>query len=106
MAKITGPLFSFGASGTIARTITFRGSRRGSVANHRQQHRKPPTPQQLSERNSLITCAAFWNAADSAYKSTWSSIAQNHRIPVFPQFFSEWKRQQATPSTPPQLIPQ
>ena len=60
MAKLTGPLMSLGASGTIAKTITFGKWKGINTARQRVVPSNPNSAAQQAQRALMATVVAFW----------------------------------------------
>ena len=77
MAKLTGPLFSLGASGTIAKTITFGKWKGIPTARQRVVPSNPDTTDQQTQRGFFATCVSFWRGFLTGVdgKSSWNTDA-------------------------------
>lgn len=76
MAKVTAPLLSFGASGTIAKTQTF-GKWRG--VPYARQHVVPANPKsagQTQTRNSFTWLMGLWKLMPPEWQAPWVAFAQ------------------------------
>jgi hypothetical protein len=70
MPKVTGPLFSLGASGTLAKTLVYVCGHLTRVAENRDKaSQKPPTEQS----NKFSDGAATWGGFDVQLKDAWAS---------------------------------
>jgi len=76
MAKLTGPLMSLGARGTIGKTLTF-GSWRGiPTARQRVIPANPNTTGQQTSRNTFSTLREMWKLAGPLTRAVWDRFAQ------------------------------
>ena len=75
MAKVTGPLFSMSASGTIGDAVTY-GSWMGIPwARVWFKPQNPQTAKQVNVRDALIIALAYWKALPEAEQEKWNVIA-------------------------------
>jgi len=77
MAKLTGPLFSLGASGSIAKTITFGKWKGIPTARQRVDPSNPNTADQQTQRGFMSLAVAFWRGflTGTDGKSSWNTEA-------------------------------
>jgi hypothetical protein len=77
MAKLTGPLFSLGASGTIGKTLTFGNWKGIHTSRQRVDPTNPKSAAQTAQRNIMSTVVAFWRAyvTGTGGKSSWNRDA-------------------------------
>lgn len=76
MARVTGPLHSDGASGTLGKTITFshwKGAR--AYVRSCVTPTNPKMPKQVGVRSMFGFCAAAWHALADGVKLTWKPLA-------------------------------
>lgn len=104
MAKVTGPLFSLSASGSVAGKLTIRNTRHGFTAVHKTTPHDPATQFQLIERQTMRDAAAAWNTLDPEIKLIWNSSAIPTIKSGWMDFFQEWKTQRIAAGSLP-LIP-
>lgn len=104
MPKVTGPLFSINASGSVAGLLTFKNTAHGFVAQRTPHGHDSATTWQLIERQSMRDAAAAWKTLDPALKTIWGANALPSIRSAWMSFFLEWKAQQITPGNLP-LIP-
>ena len=85
MAKVTGPLFSMSASGTIGNAIVF-GTWKG-IETCRQYAipSNPRTTKQVNLRNAFALAVAYWQTFDDAAKATWDTFAEGTQKSGFNQ---------------------
>lgn len=103
MAKTQGPLFSLGASGTVAKLLTFNQSNDTPVARKKPRASTSATTDQQAARADFANAAQAWRALPQAERDTWKSIAAQTGRPAFAKYFLEWKAQASTPAQPPYL---
>ena len=75
MARITAPLLSFGASGTLAKTLVFSKWKGRPYA---RQHVVPANPQTVGQnltRNSFSFAAATWKIGGTILREPWDRCA-------------------------------
>ena len=94
MAKITNPLMSISATGTIARKITFSGSTGGTRAFLRPTPKGTGTPAHKSRYSD--GCAA-WQLLSPAEKAAWSETGEPRRLNGFQAFMSAWLLETPSP---------
>lgn len=104
MATVRGPLFSLGASGTVANLLTFNQSITAPVARRKPTGYKPATLPQQVYRAKCAAAAAYWRAMDPLDKAEWATVAALTSRQVFAKYLLEWIAQNATIDTPP-LVP-
>lgn len=104
MPKVTGPLFSINASGSVAKLLTFRNTAHGFIVQRCPQDFKSDSSWQLIERQSMRDAAAAWQALDPAIKTIWQSNTLPTIRSGWMSFFLEWKAQQVEAGNLP-LIP-
>lgn len=104
MASVRGPLFSIGASGTVARLLTFNPGKQSTTVRKKPNHAQAPTFPQASTRQKCRNAAAAWHALDPVDREEWSLLAKNGGRLPFAKYLLEWMAQASTPDQPP-LIP-
>lgn len=79
MAKVTGPLYSVKASGTVADSFTF-GSWKG-IAWVRTWFKpaNPQSPAQTNNRDALKILVSEWQSASSETKDTYDTFAEGKK---------------------------
>ena len=77
MAKLTGPLFSLGASGSIAKTLTFGKWKGIPTARQRVDPANPNTAAQQTQRGFMASGVAFWRGylTGTDGKAAWNTEA-------------------------------
>lgn len=88
MAKITNPLFSFIARGTLAKALTFRKRGRDTIAEKTPTHIDKPSAPQLAQRVMYQQCTASWHDLTAPEKQTWESQARRKKITGYNYYMS------------------
>lgn len=85
MARTTGPLMSLGASGSVAKTITFASWKGRSYVRHLVIPANPKTPLQVSTRAMMRFLAQQWATyvASDDQQSSWHALAESTKISNF-----------------------
>jgi len=104
MPKIIGPLFSMGASGTVASVLTYRRGANGATAQRKPIPTGPPTAAQREERATVAQAAFAWRHLDATIKTQWRTLGTKRNANPWLIFCNEWKAQRTTPPDLP-LIP-
>lgn len=88
MVKLTGPMHSHRASGTLANVLTF-----GKTGNTNTLRKKPrpsalPTGLQISIRAMLAFLSKQWSSLSAADIATWHNIFEDPTIPNYNNFIA------------------
>lgn len=75
MAKVTGPLLSFGASGQIANAQVYANWRGINYARQKVIPANPKTTGQMDTRNAFSYLSNVWKFAGSAFQAPWTAGA-------------------------------
>ena len=78
MAKVSAPLLSLEASGTIAGCLTFQARKTGAVAHSTNRHSDRKSPPQLRNRHIMYTLRTFWHNLPQSVKDYWNNAAASH----------------------------
>ena len=78
MAKVSAPLLSLQASGTIADCLTFQAHKTGPVAHSINRHSDRKSTPQLRNRHIMFTLRNFWHTLDPATKAWWNNAALSY----------------------------
>lgn len=92
MAKLTGPLLSFGADGQIGKTMVI-GSWRG--INYARQYVIPANPRtqaQQANRTRFALLREMWKLAPAALRAPWDAFATGRPFLPFNKFVGENNR--------------
>ena len=76
MSKVTGPLFSLDAKGTLKKAIVFQGTIASGKVNKYRKQKDAETVRQLLVRTLFGEARGRWNALDSAGKEVWNKKAE------------------------------
>jgi hypothetical protein len=99
MVKVYGPLMSFDASGTIAKTATFSKWKGRSYVRQRVVPANPKSALQVSVRAMLRFLSQHWASIGSTPKGTWDDLAAASQISPFNAYVgrngSRWREFQA-----------
>jgi hypothetical protein len=101
MAKVQGPLFSFGASGTVAKILTINQSLTRPTARKKPTGYGPASPMQAVMREEFRQAAESWRNLSASSKAEWIALSATTAQPAFAKYFLEWQAQQSTPAIPP-----
>jgi len=95
MARVTGPLFSLDASGTVADAMTFSKWKGLNYVRLRVIPANPQTDSQVSQRDTLAAATSTWKNAVSlpaASKNSWGASASGTGMSGFNRFTSVFIR--------------
>ena len=101
MARVTGPLLSLNARGTLGGQLTYRWTLLGQVAQFPPRPTKPPSPAQLSARAAFRAALALWATLAPAERAKWKAAAALHKLPPHNLLMLEIRAQ----ATPPGIAP-
>lgn len=76
MAKVTAPLLSFDAAGSIGDTITFGKWKGRNYARRKVAPTNPNTAGQQTQRTAFGNAVASWKAQDQATQDSWTDRAK------------------------------
>jgi hypothetical protein len=103
MAKVTAPLFSFSASGTVAGKLTYRATKRGAVCQTRAISGKPANTNQLRERSRFADALAAWRTLDSPTLAKWHAVGLRFALADHKAFTKQYLIQRCTPPQLPRI---
>jgi hypothetical protein len=83
MAKVTGPLHSITASGSIGGTLTMLRQSMRNIAKKKSKPGGQPSAAQLARRAAYKTAAAAWSALTTEQKAAWKPAADAAQITPF-----------------------
>lgn len=75
MAKVTGPLFSLGATQTIGKTLTYASWKGVDYVRTRVIPANPQTTRQTEVRNLFATLNAIWNRSPALFRAPFLAAA-------------------------------
>lgn len=88
MVKVTGPLFSQSASGTLAGAIVFGSWKGRATVRSHAVPANPDTPAQKAQRAMQSFVSKNWAALSAAEKASWDSAAASKAISPFNEYTS------------------
>lgn len=89
MTKAKHPLFSFGATGTVADTLTHRRSRGVNIAEKKPIPANPKSLLQTYQRWDYQLYCALWNHLTPAQWAAYRSLGARHHMTGFAYFMGE-----------------
>lgn len=84
--KLTKPLFSDYASGTLGTELQFANTRRGAVAGRRRRPKQPNTPAQRAARVFLAQLSQQWAGLGIAELASWIADIREDLLPPYNLF--------------------
>lgn len=88
MAKVTAPLHSISASGSIGGTLTMLRSMSRNIAKKKSQPGGAPTAAQLARRAYYRQASAAWMALTPLEKAAWKPAADAAQITPYNAYMS------------------
>lgn len=85
MAKVTGPLMSFSASGTIGDALTFATWKGIEYCRQWFIPGNPQTAKQVNIRTALALVVAFWQSIAGSEHAKWDVFASGTKMSGFNQ---------------------
>jgi hypothetical protein len=83
MAKLTGPLHSLSASGSIGGSLTMLQQHGRAIGKKKSKPGGQASAAQLARRALYQACVSGWNAYDAAQKAAWKPAADAAQITPF-----------------------
>lgn len=80
MAKVTGPLLSMSASGTVGKTLTFGAWKGREWCRQWFIPQNPKSAKQLNIRKALTLLIASWQSQTQEQKDKWDVYAEAFRM--------------------------
>ena len=74
MAKLTGPMFSLAASGSLKKTIVFQGRPSGTAAIKRTIPYDPKNVTQQNIRGYMTLGVDYWQKLPAVYQTQWNNF--------------------------------
>lgn len=100
MAKVTSPLFSFGATGALGKSIVY-GSWKGiSYARRYAVPSNPKTAAQVAHRTLFSNAVTEWQGLDAAVKTQWNEAASGYPLTGFNLYVKSYIETDGTPVLP------
>ena len=75
MARVTGPLFSMSASGTVGKAITFSSWKGIPYVREYFIPSNPQSTNQTNLRGAWALVVAYWHTTNQGTKDTWNAFA-------------------------------
>lgn len=97
MAKITNPLHSIAATGTVGKVATFRTTQRGAEAHTKPTASRSHTWQQLQRRILYAFGCTAWNALTPTEKADWRARGAPQLITGFNAWMQNYLDTQPLP---------
>ena len=105
MARVTGPLFSLEASGTIAKTATFAKWKGRQYVRQRVVPSNPRTAGQVAVRAALTFLAQVWKLISPINQATWDVAAKQASVSPFNAYLAFNAREWSDLVYPAQSLP-
>lgn len=86
MAKVTGPLFSMSASGTVGKAITFSTWKGIAYVREYFIPSNPQSTQQTNVRLAMAILVAYWQVFGAPGQLIWNDFASGTGMSGFNQF--------------------
>lgn len=86
MARVTGPLFSVSASGTVGKAFTFGIWKGIQYVREWFKPENPQTVKQVNVRTALTLMVAYWQTLDAENKAAWESMASGFQMSGYNYF--------------------
>lgn len=90
MPKVTGPLFSLGAGGTLGKAITYKGSISGARVEKVPRPRNVRSAAQVLQRNEFKDGASFWKTLTPEEKAAYTAGGDVLGITGYNYFLQQW----------------
>jgi hypothetical protein len=105
MARVTGPLMSIDASGTLADTLTFAKWKGRNYVRERVIPENPKSAEQTGCRMMMSFLAQIWYGLTAPNKATWDDMAETKQISAFNAFVGENLSRWQNVSSPTKQFP-
>lgn len=86
MVKVNGPMMSFDASGTLAKTATFSKWKGRNYVRSRVIPANPQSAAQVSMRSMMKFLSQIWAGLTAGNKATWDTLAAADAVSPFNSF--------------------
>ena len=104
MAKITGPLMSISASGSIGKVLGFRATPSGAVVARCPAPYPQNTPNMLLNQKRMRDARATFKELNIIDAADWQALGMKYRMSAWAEFFKEYQAQNIMHPAAP-LIP-
>lgn len=88
MAKLTNPLFSISATGSLSKTLNYQMQAGQPIARKWHKPLALVSPSQLTQRDKYITAVANWILLSQLEKAAFEPLARYKRITPFNAYLS------------------
>lgn len=92
MAKLTGPLMSLDASGSVAGTLTFAKWKGRNYVRHLVKPANPKTPAQTAFRAMMKFLSQAWASINPSDQASWHTLAEQTKISDFNGYVQQNQR--------------
>lgn len=89
MARVSGPLMSMSASGTVGKALTFGKWKGRAWVREWFTPENPRTPKQVNIRTALTLLIAAWQAQTAEVMATWDTYAEPFNMAGVNKFVSK-----------------
>jgi len=96
MVKVSGPLFSMTAGGTLADTLTFVKRAEGYRVETKPVPKDNRTASQASQRNLFLAAAASWQLLGSDARAVYEALAENKPLTAYSAYLRDCLRDGGT----------
>jgi hypothetical protein len=103
--RVSGPLFSLGASGTLAGTLTYRTSSAMSTVAPKSAKARVASVAQQAHRARVQAGMQSWKAQAPAVREQWKDAAAGGALTGYNVWVREWVLQGVEPPNVPVLPP-
>ena len=86
MARVSGPLFSMSASGTIGKALTYGAWKGIAWVRTWFSPANPKSVKQVNVRTAMILIVAYWQTQDEAAQLVWNTFAEGTGMSGYNQF--------------------
>ena len=101
MVKVTAPLLSLAASGTIANAITYATWKGIKYGRLRVIPQNPKTAAQTAQRTLFSNAVLGWHAEDAPSKAEWEAAASGTAMSGFNYYVQQYIAAGDDPGSPP-----
>lgn len=103
MPKVTGPLFSVTASGTLGKTLTYQNKAGGHVVRTPPSHTPPHNENQEAHKALVRFMIRAWSGLDDYTKSLWNQRGPAFGMSGFKLWWRQWFLQNSNSESYPTL---
>jgi len=90
MPKVTGPLFSIAASGSLANAISYRKRPGYFQVEKKPVKRDLKSAAQLAHRSTFTSATSHWNSLSGASKAAYNALANPLRMTGYNYVIRSW----------------